>query len=380
MGLDPKTRAMRISSSAIRQSRRTIVRRAQFSACLRAITMLALSLSLVSHGFSQSGRNRNSRSPDADDAVHLRVEEILLQINVRSDSGKLPDHLSPSDLILAEDKARHPVTALMRSAANILIIMDNCIEFGKYKRVDLNRDAAFAVIDSLGQGDKAAVISYGDKVELLSNWTTDKKALRLAITETYKPRVKSHLYESLIYGADELLQKVSGRRSVVLLSDGYDSYTKANLDKARVALDRARATVYVVAQSSLILKDLKRLAFSHSPNVALNAGTDPKYREFIANLRRYCTIVESEVATLKALAEDSGGAFWDPTTDEFKNVSDQVISEIGSEYVVAYSTERSSKDQEFHSLNVYSSRVGLKVRARHGVYSAVPSDAADKKR
>src|SRR5262249_46681779 len=165
--------------------------------------------------------------------------------------------------------------------------------------------------------------------------TGDMKALRLALDEKFKPRTKSHLYDALLYGAQELLSKAPGRKSVILLTEGYDSYTRNTLDKAREALDRARATVYVIAQNSMILKKAKGTAYSHDINTRVNTALDPKYREMIVRMQHYATMVESEGATLRSLAEDSGGIFWDPpTVDRFQEAIGFLIGEIGSEYVI----------------------------------------------
>jgi VWFA-related protein len=327
---------------------------------------LGFLLGILPSAYGQSGRARPANQPDQ--PIRLRAEEVLVPVNVQSDLGKLPDHLSPSDLIVAEDNTRRTITALMRTPANIVLILDNCIEFSGSKQVNLNRDSALNIIESMGDTDKAAILAYADKVDVLSGWTGDKAVLRLALTEKFKPGAKSHLYDSLIYAAEELLPKASGRHSVVLFTDGYDDFPKSALDQARQALDRARATVYVVDQSPMILAQLK----PHSSKDRFNVmKINPRFRQMVENQQRYMGIIEAEQKTMKDLAESSGGAFWDPANaDEFKPASRSLISEMGSEYMVAYTSERPREDTALHDLKVYPNRLGLKVRVRRGVYSS----------
>jgi VWFA-related protein len=304
----------------------------------------------------------------ADDTVHLRVEEVLLSVGVLNDSGKIPGRLAPSDITIIEDNRQHVVTSVRRTPANILLIMDNSAEFPAFKHYELNRNAALRVIDSLAEDDRAAIISYGGEVEVISTWTGDKKALRLALDEKFKPRTKSHLYNALLYGAQEMLSKAPGRKSVILLTEGYDSYTRNTLDKAREALDRARATVYVLAQNSIILQRARPKAFSRDINTRTNVALDPAYRQMIVRMQHYTTMVESEGATLRSLAEDSGGIFWDPPTGErFQEAIGFLIGEIGSEYVISYLSERSRGDAGLHEVNIYPNRVGLQAQgpAKH---------------
>jgi len=328
-------------------------------------------LLLVPQAQGQSGRarpaNPQNQPNQTDQTIHLRAEEVLVPIAVQSDTGKLPDHLSPSDLIVAEDNSRRTVTSLMRAPANIVLIVDSCIEFSGSKEINLNREAALGIIDSIGENDKAAIITYAGKVAVLSGWTSDKASLRKALTEDFKPGAKSHLYDSLTYAAEELLPKASGRHSVVLFTDGYDDFPKNALDQARQALDRARATVYIVDQSPLILARLRPHACKDRFNVM---KLNPRFRQMVENQQRYMAIIEAEQSTMKDLAESSGGAFWNPATaDEFKQVSPSVIFDIGSEYIIAYTSERPIGDMALHELKVYPNRLGLRIRVRHGVYS-----------
>jgi VWFA-related protein len=287
-------------------------------------------------------------------------------VTVQSDTGKLPDHLSPSDLIVAEDNARRTVTSLTRAPASIVLIVDNCIEFSGEKEVNLNRDAALQIVDSMGDQDRAAILTYGGKVEVLSGWTSDERILRQALTEGFKPGAKSHLYDSLVYAAEQLLPDRSGRHSVVLFTDGYDDYPRGALDRARQALDQARATVYVIDQSPMILARLKPIASDRGNVMKLN----PRFRQMMENEQRYVAAIQAEEKTMQQLAESSGGAFWDPrTADEFNRAYRSLIFDMGSEYVIAYTSERPVDDHALHDLKIYPNRLGLKVRIRHGVYS-----------
>jgi GTP cyclohydrolase III len=53
-----------------------------------------------------------------------------------------------------------------------------------------------------------------------------------------------------------------------------------------------------------------------------------------------------------------------------KQIRNQLIEEIGSEYIIAYSSERQPQDTKFHQIKVYSIRTDLKVRVRSGIYAA----------
>jgi VWFA-related protein len=322
----------------------------------------------------QSGRNRGQAKPqthhDDKDTIRLRVEEVLLPVSVHSDLGKLPPNLQKTDFILTEDGKKQVINSVMHTPANVLFVLDAGGD-STLKNLNLNRDLALKMVDSMGPEDKAAVITYSDQVNLLSQWTGDKAALHRALQWDFKPGIRSDFYQSLLYAADEVLPRVSGRRSVVVISDGVDSFNELDFEKVLTALHRARATAYVISQNEILLRELKPRAFNPLSSYEM---LDPVARKRISALRAYYKQLEAAVITLKGLAEETGGAVWNSgTREEFARLSPQIVTEIGTEYLFAYSTERARDDTRFHAINVYPTRPGLQVRSRRGIYANTPA-------
>ena len=326
------------------------------------------------HVEAQSGRLRGKpKTPqhhDDKEPIRLRVEEVLLPVSVRSDLGKLPPNLQRADFILTEDGKRQVINSVMHTAANILFVLDAGGD-STLKNLNINRDLALKIVDSLGEQDQAAIISYADRTNLLSQWTGDKNALRHALEWKFKPGIKSDFYRSLIYAAQEVLPKIDGRRSVVIISDGVDSFDEEDFEKVLNAFHRARATVYVISQNQMLLRDLKSRVFNP---MSWYDMMDPQQRKRIEKMRAYYRQLEAAEFTLKGLAEETGGWMWNPAgREEFMALSPHVVTEVGAEYIFAYSTERAPDDTRFHAINVYATRPGLLVRSRRGIYAGAAS-------
>ncbi len=337
-----------------------------------AATLLWVIIASVAPVHAQSGRMRGQpkvpQQRDDRDAIRLRVEEVLLPVSVHSDLGRLPPNLQRTDFILTEDGKRQVINSVMHTPANILFILDAGGD-STLKNVAINRDLALRMVDSLGEQDKAAVISYAEKTSLLSQWTGDKEALRRTLEWKFKPGLKSDFYRTLMYAAVEVLPKVSGRRSVVIMTDGVDSFDELDFENVLTALHRARATVYVVSQGSMLLREIKPRAFN---SMSWYEMLDPQARKRIEKLRAYYRQLEAAEITLKGLAEETGGAIWLPgSREEFGKLSPQIVTEIGAEYLFAYSTERQPNDTKFHATSVYATIPGLQIRSRRGIYANV---------
>jgi VWFA-related protein len=352
---------------------------------------------------AQSGRKRNpqdtsknqgTQNQDDQDTLKLRTDEVLLPVSVRSSNGKVPTYLEKQDFIVTEDGKRQPITSVLRSPANVLFIIDMSGEVNLRKDSNVNREIALNMLDALGKEDQAAVISYADKIDLLSSWTTDKAAVSDALKTKLKPGIKSEYYKCLTYAANEVLPKITGRRTVVLLSDGVDSFNGSGFADALAALHHARATVYIVNQNAIIIKELRERVFH---KLAWYEMLDPKVRKRYELMRIYVKQLEAAEFTLKSLAEETGGLVWNsdkrieykksdkPKPPGFTEEKDKpvlasmlagkVVEEMGTEFLVAYSSDRKGNDKDFHPVKVFVTRSEIKVRARRGVYANVAKDS-----
>ena len=340
---------------------------------------------------AQSGRHRepasSKRSNDEKDAFKLRAEEILLTVSVKGGNGKLPANLTKDDFIVTEDGKKQQITAATRAPANVLFIIDVGGEVNFRKDTALNREVVLHAIKGLGEEDKAAIITYGDKISLLSSWTSDKAALTEALKTKYMPGIKSDYYNCLLYAVKEVLPRVSGRRSVVLISDGVDSFENNQFEDALDALHRARATTYVVTPNAVLIKELRERVFHP---LALYEMIDPRVRRKYEVIRQYVRHLEAAEILLKGFAEETGGAIWNlserPDCEKRRSnpfakpeyrekretcetIAARLVDEIGTEFMVAYSSQRQPDDSSFHLVKIYSPRGDLRLRTRRGVYA-----------
>ena len=335
----------------------------------RTSILLLVFAAASSEALAQSGRVRGQSAPRSQgdrDSVRLHVEEVLLPIRVRGDYGKLTVPLRRSDLIVTEDGKRRQVNDVMRTPANVLFILDAGGE-RTLKDVNAHRVIALKMIESMDEGDRAAIMTYADTVEVLSPWTADKAALRQALQIRFKPGIRSRFYDSLLYAAEELLPLVVGRRSVVIVGDGIETVNPQAFEKALAALHRARAIVYTACPNEILLAAIKPTAYNA---MSWYEMIDPGARKRIEALRLWYKQIEAGEVTLKGLAEETGGASWaPPTSDELKALADQIVREIGTEYVIAYSSERPLDDEAFHPVKIYTTQPGIQVRSRRGIYA-----------
>jgi hypothetical protein len=159
----------------------------------------------------------------------------------------------------------------------------------------------------------------------------------------------------------------SGRRVVLLLSDGFDSASKTTRNKALDALMKTEASVFVVSWTELLRSEvIKAMKWNgvHEP------GGSRLYKRQ-AELAGFLRKLDGKEAELKSLAELTGGEFYLPARFKvFLQQPADILRDIGSQYTLTYLTEREFVDTSFRSVQVIAARSGMTVRARQRRYSS----------
>ena len=226
-------------------------------------------------------------------------------------NGNYVNDLLPKDVLVLEEGEARQVTNLKRDPANIVLILDLANEIGTFKNGPTERygksdtpiweqgrnykvvrgptqwEFANQFVSGLSPNDKIAIIQYAEKAQLIQDWTSDRNQALNAISSKYRVGMKSSYYDALKLAADKLQSRSDGRRIVVLISDGLDSNSKIGRSKAILALEKARATVFVVGWADALRREIE-LSISWMANHEV-AGTNVYKR--IEELRRHVQAV-----------------------------------------------------------------------------------------
>ncbi len=357
------------------------------SPCLLVFLSLSLtSLSLTA--FAQSGRKpqgEQGQQPGAKPIARIETREVAVPIIAYDSEGNYVNDLQPKDVLVLEEGEARQVTNLKRDPANIVLILDLANEIGTFKngpterygkpdapiwekganykvvRIPTQWEFANQFISGLSPNDKIAIIQYAEKAQLIQDWTSDRNQATRAIVSKYRAGLKSSYYDALKLAADKLQSRSEGRRIVVLISDGLDSNSKITRSKAIQALEKARATVFVVGWADALRREIE---LSIGWMGATEAGGTRVYKR-TAELRKHLLELNGAAAELGQLAENSGGEMMLPPTHEDLIKANKIINaEIGAQYTLSFLTENAPSLEDKRSIEVLSARPGLTVRSR----------------
>ena len=157
----------------------------------------------------------------------LRVDTTLVSIpvSVMDRDGKFIPNLRQGDFRIWENGVEQQVAyfASVDKPFTVALVIDTS---GSTKsRLMEIQDAATTFINQLRPDDRVMVVSFSDRIRVLSQPTNDRAALRDAIQMT-QPGSGTRLYDAVDLIINEHFNRIEGRKAIVLFTDGVDTTSK----------------------------------------------------------------------------------------------------------------------------------------------------------
>ncbi len=288
--------------------------------------------------------------PTPDDEV-IRVESVLVPIpaSVVDRSGRTISSLNLTDFELKIDGKPVEIGEIARSDTPLRLAMlfDNSSSVTIAREFEKEAAIRFFRRVVRPDRDKAALFSVADLTRLEQPLTNDVGMLTQSIAMFPPPKGATALLDGIIEVA-EYLRAANGRRVVVIVSDGEDTYSdlKTTLEGVIRALQINDCQVYVV----------KTKEFENFKRTGVRGG-NANTRSLIAERR------------MLELAEQTGGSVYSPIDErEMTDAFDRISAELSQQYVLSYYPEE-EKGSEFRTISVaVKGRPDLTTRARKGYF------------
>jgi VWFA-related protein len=289
---------------------------------------------------------------DVDEADVVRVSSNLVPIpaSVVDSKGVALTSLRVDDFELRVDGQLRPISDISRADSPVRMVMlfdnsgslDMARSFEKHAAQQFFRRVLRPV-------DEAAIYSIELDSYLAQPMTRDVRSLEQTIESFGKPEGATSLFDAIIAAA-AYLRPYSGRRVIVIVSDGIETTSRADFETTmhRVLADDCQ--IYVV-QTGLY-----------------DGG---------ANLRA----LAAERRMEQLAAQTGGSAYIPKTTSALDTAFQEIAADLAQQYVLSYYQAEENRDGRFHPIELrIKSRKDVRVRARRGYYSPKRSSVASDSR
>lgn len=196
---------------------------------------------------------RAQQPPPGEESHRLRVPVRLVLLNVRvsSPDGSVPRSLAADDFAVSEDGQPQELRLFEnpRAKARLVVVID--LSGSTRKKIADIRAATIEFMSELSGEDEAALLTVGPGVNLLLDFTSDRRLLK-RVLQRLQPQLgtSTRLYDGLGQ-ALRLLAPYEGRSMVVVFSDGMDNGSELPYARLSQQLSAAPSSIYTIAVNTL---------------------------------------------------------------------------------------------------------------------------------
>ncbi|HKO62781.1 MAG TPA: VWA domain-containing protein [Pyrinomonadaceae bacterium] len=162
---------------------------------------------------------------DAGDVIKVETTLVTLPVSVTDRNGRYIPNLRKEDFRLWEDGVEQQVAFFnaVDKPFSVVLMIDTSGST-RFRLEDI-QNAAITFVNQLRRDDKVMVVSFDNDVQVLSEFTTDRYRLRDAILRT-ETGDSTRLYDAVDLVINERLNRIDGRKAVVLFTDGVDTTSR----------------------------------------------------------------------------------------------------------------------------------------------------------
>jgi VWFA-related protein len=291
-----------------------------------------------------------------DYSIRVDVPVVQVPVLVTTKDGQFIPGLKEGNFKVYEDGVEQTISGFNITQAPITAVL--LVEFAStnyYFVVDA-LNASYNFVNQLKKEDYVAVVSYDMKPHILVDFTQNKQALYGALNQLRMPTfAETNLFDAL-YDTIDRLEQVEGHKYIILISTGFDSFSKLNLDEI---LKKIKSTHDVTIYPISIGWAEREYFEAHGMAAPHGMGVPISNMDYLQ--------ADNEMQTFARL---TGGRFYQPRFEaEFPGIFHDIIGDIRNEYNLAYRPTNKKLDGTYRKLKIEV--VGpngqpLKVRDQHG--------------
>jgi len=306
---------------------------------MRAI--LVLNLVLVAANRQTCGQA--ARAEEAAGAIQVDVDLVNILCNVYDKRGALVNDLNRDDFEVRENGKQEQLRYFARET-NLPLTVGLLIDVSGSVRqfVEVEKDAGTRFLKNvLRQDDQALLIGFSSTMILWQDFTSSVPLLSAALGRLHavpfrglppagQPMPGTLLYDAIYGAAHQKFKGVTGRKVLVVISDGLDNGSQKKLEEAVAAAESTNTIVYGIC-----------------------------YQEGF-----------SGCSYLSNLAEPTGGrAFKVERKTPLSKIFQTIEAEMRSQYALGYVPANRAHDGSFRKLQVRVLKPGMRVHTRKGYFA-----------
>jgi Ca-activated chloride channel homolog len=256
------------------------------------------------------------------------VDVVQVTVTVTNDRGEFVAGLPQSAFHVLEDGKPQTITYFASEDVPLELVVAVDISGSMATAMPKLKQAVKAFLGAVPAEHRLSLLAFNDSVMALTRRATDSPEERIKAVDRIAPWGATALYDVIVRGIETLGTR-TGRKALVVFSDGEDQGSHVTLDQVEQRLQASDVTLYMIGQGrGLSVDRLKKV--------------------------------------MERLSAPTGGRmFAMASIDELSTAFDMLLEELSHQYLIGYPPPGEIRDGKFHDITV---RVDghNNVRARDG--------------
>ena len=268
-----------------------------------------------------------------DYSIQVDVPLVNLDVLVTTKDGQFIPGLKKDNFRVLEDGVRQPISNFSQAEAPITAVL--LVEFAStnYQFLYDALNASYTFANGLKKEDWVAVISYDMRPHILTDFTQDKRAVYGALNQLRIPGFSERNLFDSVYDTLDRLDRLEGRKYIILVSTGVDTFSKLNLDQILKKIKTTRnVTIFSVGIGRALVEYLEARG-------AMGPISSLTYLQ-----------AENQLSTFSRMT--GGRAYFPRFQGELPEIFHDVASDIRNQYNLAYHPSNTKLDGTYRKLKV----------------------------
>lgn len=269
------------------------------------------------------------------DEETIKVDSVLVNVPVivTDKNDNFAQNLTINDFSIYSDKKKQVVSVFETSEAplQVVIMLDVSISIGKHFK-DI-QNSAIDFVKVLRPQDQAMMVTFGGKVQILNDFTSDFNILKSSIDKISNTSISSNtsVYDCLSEIIENQFKNSDkSRKAIILLTDGVDTSSARSFSGLRYSLANSSIVIYTILYQTISSN-------KDSENV------------------------------IDQIVNFTGGRKFKAEKSNVKKVFKEITKELQNQYQLGFYPDDIDGDV-LHSIKVEVTRQNLKVRTRSSYY------------
>jgi len=279
------------------------------------------------------------KNPDGE-IFSMRVDVPIVNLNVNvllDKTHAFVPGLKADQFLVVEDGVEQRVQSLRVAHTPITAVL--LLEFAStsYAFIQDMQNASAAFYRSLGPDDYIAVVTYDMRTHILTDFTNNKDLIRQSLESLIIPGFSETNEFDALYETLDRINRIEGRKYVVLISSGRDTFSKLTLDKMLAKIkETPNVTIFTISTGGLV----RELSDARAGG---GMGSSIRHMDYLQ--------ADNEMRTF---AQMTGGLSFQPVFQgALPDIFAQINDSIRNQYVLTYRPTNNANDGSYRKIKVY---------------------------